>query len=101
MNKPALLISICAIVSFAACTSKQEEKNEEGKYVVTSPLLMDTSFTKEYVAQIQSLQNIEIRAKVDGYLESINVDEGQHVSAGQLLFTIRPREYQAELMKAK
>jgi membrane fusion protein (multidrug efflux system) len=101
MNKTALLTGICAIVSFTACTSKKEEKSEPGKFTVTSPLLTDTSFTKEYVAEIQSLQNIEVRAKVDGYIETINADEGQHVNTGQLLFTIRPREYEAELLKAK
>ena len=52
-------------------------------------------------AQIQSIQNIEVRAKVKGYVETINVDEGQNVRAGQLLFTIRPREYEAELQKAE
>jgi membrane fusion protein, multidrug efflux system len=101
MNKTSLLISACACICLMACKPKVEEKEEEGKFTVTSPLLIDTSFTKEYVAEIQSLQNIEVRAKVDGYLESINVDEGQHVNAGQLLFTIRPKEYEAELQKAK
>jgi membrane fusion protein (multidrug efflux system) len=101
MNKISLLLSICAIAGFNACTPKTEAKEEAGKFTVTSPLLMDTSFTKEYVAEIQSLQNVEIRAKVDGYIETINVDEGQHVNAGQLLFTIRPKEYEAELAKAK
>ncbi len=101
MNKLLLLIGLCATVSFTACNSKKAEKMEAGKYSVTSPLLMDTSFSKDYVAEIQSLQNIEIRAKVKGYIETINVDEGQHVSAGQLLFTIRPREYEAELLKVK
>ena len=101
MNKILLLICLCATVSFTACKAKKEEKTEAGKYTVTSPLLMDTSFKKDYVAEIQSLQNIEIRAKVKGFIETINVDEGQHVTAGQLLFTIRPREYEAELLKAK
>jgi membrane fusion protein, multidrug efflux system len=102
MNKTALLISVFALVNLAACHPKvEEEKKDDGKYTVTSPLVMDTSFAKEYVAEIQSLQNVEIRAKVDGYVESINVDEGQHVTAGQLLFTIRPKEYEAELAKAK
>ena len=102
MNKTALLISIYALVTLTACHSKvEEEKKDDGKYTITSPIVMDTSFTKDYVAEIQSLQNVEIRAKVDGYVESINVDEGQHVSAGQLLFTIRPKEYEAELAKAK
>ncbi|MEI6680298.1 MAG: efflux RND transporter periplasmic adaptor subunit [Mariniphaga sp.] len=101
MNKVLLLISLYSCVNFVACNSKQEKKSEAGKFTVTSPILMDTSFTKEYVAEIQSLQNIEIHAKVKGYIESVNVDEGQTVKAGQVICTIRPKEYEAELLKAK
>lgn len=101
MKKNLFTLGLVFYVTFSACTVKKEEKTETGKYTVTSPVVMDTSFTKEYVAQIQSLQNIEIRAKVKGFIETINVDEGQVVKKGQLLFTIRPREYEAELAKAQ
>ncbi len=101
MNRIVLLLVFIALASFSACHSKQEQKSETGKFTVTTPLVKDTSFIKEYVAEIQSLQNIEIRAKVKGYIESIHVDEGQLVKAGQLLFTIRPKEYEAELLKAR
>jgi len=100
MNKTILAIGINLILLVSACNSKVEEKKEAGKYTVTSPLLTDTCYIKEYVAQIKSLQNIEIRPKIDGFIETINIDEGQHVNAGQVLFTIRPIEYQAELLKA-
>jgi membrane fusion protein (multidrug efflux system) len=101
MSKIILLIGLAAFVSFTSCKEKIEEKSEPGKYTITSPLLMDTSFTKDYVAQIQSFQNIEIRAKIDGYIETIHIDEGQLVKKGQLLFSIRPLQAQAELKKAK
>jgi membrane fusion protein (multidrug efflux system) len=102
MNKIAVLTGVCALVYLTGCTSKkQEEKNEGGTFTITNPIVMDTSYNKEYVAQIQSIQNVEIHAMVKGYLEKINVDEGQHVSAGQVLFNIRPVEFQAELLKAK
>jgi membrane fusion protein (multidrug efflux system) len=101
MNKALLLISLAAIASFTACDPKKEEKKEAVKLPVTNPVLIDTTFTREYIAEIQSIQNIEVRAKVKGYLETINVDEGQHVNAGQTLFTIRSREYEAELVKAQ
>ena len=91
MNKITLLISVYALVSLTACTSKKKKKSEEGKFTITSPLVMDTSFTKEYVAQIQSLQNIEIRAMVKGYIESINVDEGQHVMQDKFFFNMMPQ----------
>jgi membrane fusion protein (multidrug efflux system) len=84
-----------------ACNTKKEPVETPEKYKVTSPLIMDTVVTREYVAGIQSHRNIEIRAKVEGYLDAIHVDEGQQVRQGELLFTIRPREYEAELRKAR
>jgi RND family efflux transporter MFP subunit len=99
MNKIVLLLII--VVGFAACTTNKEEKTEAGKFPVTSPLAMDTSYTSEYVAEIQSLQNVEIRAKIKGYIEKIYVDEGKPVKAGQTLFSISNKEFNQELLKAK
>ena len=99
MNKIVLLFSI--VVGFAACTSPEENKTEAGKFPVTSPLSMDTTYTIEYVAEIQSLQNVEIRAKIKGYIEKIYVDEGRPVKAGQTLFSISNKEFNQELLKAK
>ena len=97
-----MLLGVCALTYLTSCTSSMEETtNETGTYTVTSPVVIDTSFTKEYVAQIQSIQNVEIHAMVKGYLDKINVDEGEYVKAGQVLFNIRPIEFQAELSKAK
>ena len=101
MNRIVLLISLCALIYNTGCTTKKIEKEETGKFTATSPLKADTSFTKEYVSQIQSIRNIEVRAQEKGYLESINVDEGQYVKAGQVLFRIMPKIYQAELLKAQ
>jgi membrane fusion protein (multidrug efflux system) len=75
----------------ASCTSKKEEKEEVIKYTVTTPFKVDTSFAKEYVSQIRSVRNIEIRAQEKGYLQNIYVDEGNFVKAGQLLFRIMQR----------
>lgn len=91
------LLLLCGI----SCTQPKKEVEEETTYTVTSPIRLDTSFNKEYVAQIQSVKNIEIRALEKGYLQSINVDEGQYVRGGQLLFKIMPNFYEAELLKAK
>jgi membrane fusion protein (multidrug efflux system) len=83
------------------CKTEKKEKEEAGKFTATSPLKADTSFTKEYVSQIQSIRNIEVRAQEKGYLESINVDEGQYVKAGQVMFRIMPKIFEAELVKAQ
>ena len=101
MNRIILFASLFAWVAQTACTAKTQEKKEVAKYTVTSPLKVDTSFTKEYVSQIKSVRNIEIRALEKGYLQNIYVDEGQHVKAGQVLFRIMPKMYEAELLKSQ
>lgn len=101
MKRIVMLLGIGTVLCYTSCTSKKEEKEEVSKYTVTSPMQTDTSFTKEYVAQLRSLKNIEIRAQEKGYLQTIYVDEGQTVKAGQLLFKIMPKMYEAELLKAQ
>jgi membrane fusion protein, multidrug efflux system len=93
-------IALSSLLLFS-CNKKKEEKEEATVYPVTSPVVMDTVIDKEYVAQIQSVKNIEIRAQEKGFLEKIYVDEGQFVHQGQTLFRIMPQLYQAELLKAK
>lgn len=100
MKRIAMLTGLCAILCHTGCTNKEVKTEEESKYSVTSPLKLDTSFTKEYVSQIKSVRNIEIRALEKGFLQKIYVDEGQSVKAGQLLFKIMPKMYEAELAKA-
>jgi membrane fusion protein, multidrug efflux system len=101
MKRTIMLAGLFALVCLSSCAPKKEEKEEAGKYAATSPLMVDTSFTKEYVAQIRSIKNIEIRAQEKGFLQNIYVDEGQFVKAGQVLFKIMPKIYEAELMKAQ
>ena len=92
---------LSAVLLLFSCNEKKEEKQEDSVYPVTSPVKMDTIINKDYVAQVQSVKNIEIRAQEKGFLEKIYVDEGQYVKAGQTLFRIMPQLYQAELLTAK
>ncbi|GEP90612.1 hemolysin D [Chitinophaga terrae (ex Kim and Jung 2007)] len=96
-----MFTGLCAFLCHTSCKPKEEVKEEASKYTVTSPLVIDTSFTKDYVSQIRSVKNIEIRSQEKGYLQSIYVDEGQFVKAGQLLFRLMPNAFQAELTKAE
>lgn len=101
MYKTLFLLSLLATIFYTACTSAKAEKQEDSTYKVTNPLRLDTSFVKEYVSQIKSVRNIEIRAQEKGYLQNIYVDEGQYVRAGEVLFRIMPKIYEAELLKAE
>lgn len=88
-------------LSLAACGEKKTEKEEEVRFLVSSPLKIDTSITREYVCQIRSIQHVELRALEKGYLEQVFVDEGQAVTKGQHMFQIMPVIYNAEFQKAQ
>lgn len=55
----------------------------------------------EYIGVVQSSHEVEIRARVTGYLETIAYIEGSFVNKGDLLFQVDPRPFQAALAKAK
>ncbi len=77
------------------------EKEEKAKLVVSRPMRRDTSVSRDFVCQIRSSRNIEIRALERGYLESVAVAEGQTVKQGDPMFKILPLVYQAELKRAE
>ncbi len=85
------------------CTSHDEDDEhiEHITYVVTSPLLKDTTTIREYVCQVRATQHIELRALERGYLEKVYVDEGQLVRKGQLMFQIKPVIYEAEFRQSQ
>jgi membrane fusion protein, multidrug efflux system len=98
-------ISLSALLVFllfvSACKHKEEQKEDTTTFIVTSPLQKDTLIYREYVAQIQSINHIELRSQEKGYLQKIYVDEGQYVKKGQLMFQIMPVIYKAEMEKTK
>lgn len=101
MRKILIIMGFSTMLLNSGCHSEKEEKEEETKFLVTSPLQQDTAIIRNYVCQIHAIQHIEIRALEKGYLEKIYVDEGQYVKKGQMMFQIMPLIYNAELQKAQ
>jgi len=100
MKRIAILIFPVLLLA-AGCHQKEHGKEEETKFLVTTPIQKDTTVFNEYVGQIRAIQHIELRALEKGYLQNIYVDEGQHVKQGQLMFRIMPLIYEAETQKAQ
>ncbi|PIB35047.1 efflux transporter periplasmic adaptor subunit [Reichenbachiella sp. 5M10] len=101
MKNSIMFICLYTLIYLTSCESHKKHKELETKFLVTSPVKMDTSITKEYVCQIKAIRHIELRALERGYLQDIFVDEGQYVKKGQLMFKIMPLLYNAELQKAE
>ena len=63
--------------------------------------IKDMEVYGEYVGRIRAQQFVEIRARVEGYLEKMLFDEGTYIKKNQLLFVIDPNLYRARVEKVK
>ena len=84
---------------YASCFHEQSEEahQEHRKIVVTTPMAMDVTITERHACQIHSRRNIEVLSLGDGYLAETNVQEGQAVKKGDVMFKIVQTVYQARL----
>jgi RND family efflux transporter MFP subunit len=55
----------------------------------------------EFPGRFEAVASVEIRAQVSGALQSVNFRDGQEVKAGDLLFKIDPRQFEAALRQAQ
>ena len=106
MNKQSLLSIFAASVIIVSCGKKDDKAAQaaaagqvkEYKTLVIQP--ESATLNTDYPASIQGQQNIEIRPRVEGYIDKIYVDEGAVVRAGQPLFKISAPEYEQEVRTA-
>jgi membrane fusion protein (multidrug efflux system) len=91
----------------AACGKGQEEKAPAAPpppppaVVVTEVVQKTVPIYGEFVAQTDARETVEIRARVQAFLEAQHFTEGTIVKKGQLLFTLDKREFQTKLQQAK
>jgi RND family efflux transporter MFP subunit len=71
------------------------------KVTVNQPIIRDVVESDEYTGRLEAVESVEVRARVNGYLQSLHFTDGAIVKKGTLLFVIDPRPYQAELNRAK
>lgn len=90
MNKKSIFSALIAIVILASCGKKQEQAPAQGPapFPVQTVTKQDAVVYQEYTANLEGQQNVEIRPKVNGFIQKIYVDEGQVVKKGQLLFKL-------------
>jgi membrane fusion protein (multidrug efflux system) len=99
-----LLLPLLPVLAMPASGSEDHGEEHGGKAALVSatvPLRRDVEVTRDYVSQIHANRHIEVRALERGYLESVEVTEGQIVEKGQLMFRIQPITYQAEFRRAE
>lgn len=89
-------------VFLASCSQKQEQQPQQvPELAVITVGEQDARLESGYPATLHGKNDVEIRPQVTGFLTKVNVQEGQHVSAGQVLFTIDQVQLQAQVEAAQ
>ena len=71
MNKFYIYLSY--LILLVACSEQKKKDSEPQTLPVTKLMSIDTSVARSYVADIQAVQNVEIRNRIPGFLEKIQL----------------------------
>jgi RND family efflux transporter MFP subunit len=96
--------SYCALalmLALSGCNKPATQASGPPPVTVAEPVTKSITEWDEYTGRFEAVQSVDIRARVSGYLTSIAFKDGQIVKAGDLLFVIDPRPYQAAFDQAK
>jgi membrane fusion protein (multidrug efflux system) len=95
-------IAGAALVLLSACHKEAAEPPHQAIAVTVMTVAQrDTPVDFEFTAQTESSREVEIRARVDGFLDKRVYTEGQPVRAGQTLFLMDPKPFEAALQSAR
>ncbi len=101
MNK----IVFAAALFMLGCSNKKNTNNQQVNQIQSFTVLnispQNTTLNVDFPATIEGSQDIEIRPKVDGFIQKIFVDEGEFVKKGKLLFTINAPQYEQGVRTAE
>jgi membrane fusion protein (multidrug efflux system) len=102
----SLYLLLPALFIIASCGNSDQKKAggpapaQVQIYPVVAVKAQSTSLETDYPATLEGIQNIDIRPKVDGFIEKIYVDEGATVKKGQPLFSINAPQYEQQVRTA-
>ncbi|MFZ4688191.1 MAG: efflux RND transporter periplasmic adaptor subunit [Polymorphobacter sp.] len=104
-----LAVLTAMALALAACGSKDEGAaggppgagGPAPTVTVATPLIKPIVDWDDYIGRFEAKQSVEVRPRVSGYVQSINFRDGEFARAGDLLFVIDPRPFQAVLNQAR
>lgn len=90
-------------LSLAACDERKNEYKAPPppKVTVAEPIRRTVTDYLEFTGNTQAIFTVQLRARVEGYLVGVHFQDGADVRKGDLLFTIQPQQYTAQLQQAQ
>src|SRR6059058_4806836 len=98
------LLAVCFAVTFlSACDEKKNAAAPPANPAVGVRLaaMKGVSQSFEFVGHIKATDKVDVRARIEGFLEKIAFREGQDLKAGDLLYQIEKVQFQAQVDQAK
>jgi len=98
-----LILALAGLIAFGApgCSKKAGPAGAAPEVYVADVVQKDVPVYLELVGQTKGSQDVEIRARVEGYLDRVAFTEGTFVKKGTLLYQIDPKPLEAALANAK
>jgi RND family efflux transporter MFP subunit len=90
-----------ALIALSACSPAKPPPPPVPNVSIASPIARQVVDWDDYVGRFEAVQDVEIRPRVSGTVQSILFREGVEVGAGQVLFIIDPRPYRAAVAQAQ
>lgn len=99
----SICVSVLAAAVLSGCAEKKQAVRAESVPTVETakPLVADVEEIGSYSVRIRANEDVEIRARVGGYIERVCFEKGARVEKGQLLFKIDDRPFAAALAAAE
>src|SRR5262249_45848040 len=102
-------VALLMLVTLAGCgepaaqggRAKAPGKGGRPRVSVAAAVEKDIIDTDEFPGRIEAVDQVEVRARVTGYIQSVNFKPGAEVKKGDVLFQIDPRPFENEVARAE
>lgn len=103
-SRICILLTVCTVI-FSSCKNKNNQQASQQapprSYPTETMKTGNTTIYITYPVTIKGQEDIEIRPRIDGFIENIFIDEGSAVRKGQVLFKINSPQSEQAVMSAK
>ncbi|MAQ41395.1 efflux RND transporter periplasmic adaptor subunit [Mesonia oceanica] len=103
LSVAGVLLAIMLVLAFSSSNKDDQEQPVAAQSMpveVAYPVYEKITEWDEYTGRFEASNRVEVRARVGGFLESVNFQDGQMVEKGDVLFTIDDRPFQIALDQA-
>jgi len=94
------LVSVLALSTLQSCSKAEAQAPAAPEVTVANPIVRPEADFSEHPGRFVATQEVDVRPRISGYLQSVHFRDGDYVQQGQLLFVIDPLPFRARADKA-